>query len=154
MYAIRSYYDESFGRLTGLEPDAIKGKRVTEVIPGIENDPGHWIERYAEVVESGKSIQFESLSEVLGRWYSVTAYKPQPEMFATLFFDTTDNRQLMQELEQSVGVQKVLMKELSHRVKNNLLMVSSLIHLKAVESETDLSDIESRVTAIASYNFV
>lgn len=142
--------NESFGRLTGLEPDAIKGKRVTEVIPGIENDPGHWIERYAEVVESGKSIQFESLSEVLGRWYSVTAYKPQPEMFATLFFDTTDNRQLMQELEQSVGVQKVLMKELSHRVKNNLLMVSSLIHLKAVESETDLSDIESRVTAIAN----
>jgi PAS domain S-box-containing protein len=41
-----------------------------------------------------------------------------------------------------------LMKELNHRVKNNLAMVASLINLKDSESATDLSDIRHQIEAI------
>ncbi|MDZ7792375.1 MAG: PAS domain S-box protein [Spirochaetia bacterium] len=41
-----------------------------------------------------------------------------------------------------------LMRELNHRVKNNLNMVSSLISLKDVEIDYDLSDLKNRIDAI------
>jgi PAS domain S-box-containing protein len=41
-----------------------------------------------------------------------------------------------------------LMKELNHRVKNNLALVASLIYLKDTETEDDLSDLKHRIEII------
>ncbi|MCF7928735.1 MAG: PAS domain S-box protein [Spirochaetales bacterium] len=53
-------------------------------------------------------------------------------------------------LKQAIQEKQELMNELNHRVKNNLLMVSSLIHLKddALGPNIDLSDIDRQITAI------
>ncbi|MCF7927947.1 MAG: hypothetical protein K9L68_02925, partial [Spirochaetales bacterium] len=52
------------------------------------------------------------------------------------------------ELENSLREKDYLMKELNHRVKNNLAMVSSLISLKDSETEVDLSDLTHRIDVI------
>ncbi len=54
-------------------------------------------------------------------------------------------------LRQAVSQRDQLLKELNHRVKNNLAMVSSLLRLKDAEigEGTDLSDVQNQVSSIA-----
>ncbi|MDZ7794222.1 MAG: response regulator [Spirochaetia bacterium] len=62
--------------------------------------------------------------------------------------DITEQKKLENELRQTVKEKDFLMKELNHRVKNNLNMVSSLITLKNDEIEYDLSDLTHQIKAI------
>jgi PAS domain S-box-containing protein len=66
------------------------------------------------------------------------------------FYDITSRKQAELELRQSLAEKDQLMTELNHRVKNNLLLISSLISLKssAVGSSADLSDIRHQIDAI------
>jgi len=82
--------NDAFEELTGLKRDDVIGKRITEVLPGIENDPTGWIEKYGEVALTGKSTRFESYSELLKKWFSINAYCPQKGYFATIFDDITE----------------------------------------------------------------
>lgn len=56
------------------------------------------------------------------------------------------------ELKQSVEAKDSLIREVYHRVKNNLVMVTSLIRLKQREigDEVSLKDLESRINAIST----
>jgi two-component sensor histidine kinase len=63
---------------------------------------------------------------------------------------TADAEEQRTRAEQALEDQKELMRELTHRVKNNLNMVSSLVQLKnaALGSDADLSDISNQIEAI------
>lgn len=84
--------NSSFEQLTGLKADDVLGRTVREVLPGIEDDPAGWIERYGRVALGGQSDSFEQYSDVLGRWYSVTAYCPEKGYFAAIFRDISEDR--------------------------------------------------------------
>jgi PAS domain S-box-containing protein len=62
----------------------------------------------------------------------------------------TKHRHNKQRLEHIIEEKDFLMKELNHRVKNNLMMIVSLINLKNMElsEEIDLSDIRHQIDAI------
>jgi two-component sensor histidine kinase len=51
-------------------------------------------------------------------------------------------------LKKALEEKDYLMRELHHRIKNNLAMVSSLISLKDCEIEADLSDLKHRIDVI------
>ncbi len=84
--------NEAFEHLTGLKHNETVGRRVTEIIPGIEDDEFDWIGRYGQVARTGVPIRFEEESEVLGRWYSVSAFSPRKDHFVALFSDVTDRK--------------------------------------------------------------
>jgi PAS domain S-box-containing protein len=86
-----------FETATGLRTADILGRRVTEVLPGIEDSP--FIEVYGRVALSGEPATFVQYSEPLGRTYSVTAYSVGGGRFATLFDDVTERRRLEEELD-------------------------------------------------------
>ncbi|MBN1123326.1 MAG: PAS domain S-box protein [Anaerolineae bacterium] len=88
--------NKAFEDLTGLPADKIVGKRVTEVIPGIENTP--FIAMYGEVAMTGEPRRFEQYTEPLGRYYNITAYSPRKGQFATIFTDITDRKLNEEEL--------------------------------------------------------
>jgi PAS domain S-box-containing protein len=80
---------------------------------------------------------------------TVFVYEGKPALLI-MKTDITEKKRL-QERHEAVGRERaVLLKELNHRVKNNLLMITSLINLKdAVLGETvDLSDLKHQVDAI------
>ena len=89
--------NEPFEAQTTLKREDIIGRRVTEVLPGIEDDPADWIGTYGRVVLSGNSYTFENYSEALDRWYSVVAYRPNEGQFAVVFVDITERKRAEQE---------------------------------------------------------
>jgi PAS domain S-box-containing protein len=64
--------------------------------------------------------------------------------------DITELKETEAELQQALEEKDFLMRELNHRVKNNLYMISSLVNLKdeALGEQADLSDIRHQISAI------
>ncbi|MBN2717599.1 MAG: PAS domain S-box protein [Deltaproteobacteria bacterium] len=93
--------NESFEKITGLKRNAIIGKKVTDVLPGIEKDPANWIGRYGEVALTGKMIQFDQEAAPMEQWFSVSAYSPNKGQFATIFEDISERKKTETILKQS-----------------------------------------------------
>ena len=91
--------NEAFEKMTGLWRNRIIGKPVTEVIPGIQESEFDWIGQYGQVALTGEPVQFESYFEALDRWFSVSAYCPSPNQFATIFNDITAQKKNAEALE-------------------------------------------------------
>jgi len=83
----------AFETMTGQKREDVIGKKVTEVIPGIEHSNYGWIGTYERLFKTGESIQFEQYSEVLGRYYRVTAYAEGDRCFSTIFQDISDRKE-------------------------------------------------------------
>jgi two-component system, cell cycle sensor histidine kinase and response regulator CckA len=90
----------AFEEMTGLKRTRVLGKRVTEVLPGIDSGDVGWIETYARVALTGESVRFEQHSKELDRWYLVYAYSPQKRYFVTLFHDITEEKRAEDERRQ------------------------------------------------------
>jgi PAS domain S-box-containing protein len=91
--------NSAFEELTGLKREDLVGKRVTEALPNIDQDPMDWIGRYGKVALEREDNRFEGRSEPLGKWYSVYAFSPFPRHFITIFEDITDRKQVEEELK-------------------------------------------------------
>ena len=91
--------NDAFERMVGLPAETIIGERVTQALPGIERDPTDWIGKYGKVALTGKPMRFESYSETLKKWYSVSAFSTQKGFFAVTFSDVTDRKAAEQELK-------------------------------------------------------
>jgi two-component system CheB/CheR fusion protein len=96
----------AFEMQTGLRREAIVGRRVTEVLPGIERDPSDWIGRYGRVALTGEAARFELFSVPLDRWYDVAAFSPARGYFAVAFTDTTEHKRLERALREGDARQR------------------------------------------------
>ena len=90
--------NKAFENLTGLKRESILGKRVTEVLPGIEHSEFDWIGFYGQVALNGTKETFMQYSEALGKWYSVCVYSHEKSYFITVFNDITEIKQKEQTL--------------------------------------------------------
>lgn len=79
--------NHAFLEVTGLTMEAVMGKTVLDVYPGLE---GQWIELYGRVALSGTSLQFERYFTTLGRHFKISAFSPVKGQFITLFSDITE----------------------------------------------------------------
>ena len=94
----------AFEAQTGLAREAILGRRVTEVLPGIAQDPADWIGTYGRVAMAGEPVRFEQYSAALHRWYDVKAYSPARGYFAVIFNDITAQVEARATLERFMAI--------------------------------------------------
>jgi len=74
--------------------------------------------------------------------------------FFSLITDITDIKNKQNLLEEAVKEKQILLKEVHHRVKNNLNIIKGLIEIHKMnhESTEDLTDITNQISAIASFH--
>lgn len=88
--------NEAFETLTGLKGKNIINKTIKEVVPDVED---YWIEKFGEVCKTGKPMQFEGYFKYANKTFNVTAYKPENEQFAVVFYDVTQYKEDRETLE-------------------------------------------------------
>jgi PAS domain S-box-containing protein len=96
--------NEAFERYTGLRRDDIIGKRVTEVLPGIENMAFDWIGTCGQIALTGEPIQFEQYFAPQNHWYSIAAYSPAKGYFAVTFENITERVRAEEEIQRLADV--------------------------------------------------
>ena len=98
----------AFTTLTEITREMCIGKRVTEVLPTIREDPFDWIGIYGEVALNGTSITFESHAVPLQKYFSVFVYQSESNHFVTVFRDITESVKAEEEVKKARSKIKVL----------------------------------------------
>ena len=144
--------NKAFEKITGLK-DVI-GKNVTAIIPKIQETNPELFEIYGRVALTGKIERFETYQPVLDAWYSISVYSPAKEFFISIFEDITESKIAEKTIRASLKEKEVLLRELYHRTKNNMQVVSSLIGLKSASIKDEqmkniLHEMKNRIQTIA-----
>jgi diguanylate cyclase (GGDEF)-like protein/PAS domain S-box-containing protein len=94
---VNKYFEE----FTGLKRENVIGKRVKEVISGIEEDEINWVEFYGDIALNRKSVFFEQYSAAFDKWYFINAYSIESGYFCTIFIDISSLKQKELELQKN-----------------------------------------------------
>ena len=80
----------AFETLTGLKD--VVGKKVSEVIPGVQESDPVLLETYGRVSLTGVPERFETYLEALHMWFSISVYCPKREYFVAVFDVITERK--------------------------------------------------------------
>ena len=99
--------NRAFEQLTGLQ--AVAGKKVSEVIPGLRESDPQWLEIYGRVALSGQPERFESYLKSLDKWFSVSVSSPQKEYFLAVFDVITERKRIEASMQESNALLSLFM---------------------------------------------
>jgi PAS domain S-box-containing protein len=88
--------NDMFEKLTGLRN--VEGKKVSEVIPGIQESNRELFEIYGRVSSTGEPERFETYLESLDIWFSVSVYSPRKDYFVAVFDNITERKRAEAEI--------------------------------------------------------
>lgn len=112
------------------------------------------LEKFVDVMETGRSLCFESYFPSIRRHLRINAFQSENGMFASVFSDVSEQVTARRNLEKRITERNALLKELYHRTKNNLQLVSGLIVLELEQLEDEkhreiFSSLERKIQGIA-----
>jgi two-component sensor histidine kinase len=140
----------AFERQAGVPANAVIGRTLSELEPlaaGTE-EAKDWIRTLGGVAISGKPVRYEKGGGAGDRWVEGFAFSPRYGQVAVLFQDASERKRAEAELERyrdrleetvaertaglraSLREKEILLREVHHRVKNDLQMVASLLSLQ------------------------
>jgi len=90
--------NNAFEEITGLKRENVIGKGIMELMPDTEP---FWLNTYAKVARTGKSVSFENYFFPLKKHFSVTAYSPGKHMFAVIFNDISERKEREQLIKEN-----------------------------------------------------
>jgi PAS domain S-box-containing protein len=148
--------NESYLELTGFKKEEVLGVTSTEL--GITDDKirNHLTKKFQETgqikdLEADITIKSGEKRTVLITTESMPISGRNRNI--NYLYDITDQKKSVNKLELSLNEKEALLREIHHRVKNNLQIISSLLNLQSNYVEDDFKDIllvtQSRIKAMA-----
>lgn len=128
-------------RLTGLDRGKIVGHTICETQPGFRENDFDLVEIYGKVALTGEPLSFEYYSKNLKRWLEIRAFSPEKYYFAVVFNDITERKRREIDTQELLNQKTTLLKEVHHRVKNNMQIIASLLNLQQVNAPEELADL-------------
>jgi PAS domain S-box-containing protein len=147
---------KQWNRKLGLPTDMI-GKSIFEVFPFLSDRVR---DEYEKVLDAGKILITEEKTKIGDREF-VTESRKIPVFegnritkIITIIKDITDRKKAEGKIKQSLREKEALLREIHHRVKNNLQIISSLLKLQAGRVNDDYvkkvyQESNNRITAMA-----
>ncbi|MGZ7160152.1 MAG: histidine kinase dimerization/phosphoacceptor domain -containing protein [Methanobacterium sp.] len=134
------------------------GYNILEIFPEFKSTK--LFDEFVKVVETGHPLVKESLiyEEQLGEKKISTAFDIRAVKLgnglAVAWRDVTERKMAEETLEKSLKEKEILLKEIHHRIKNNMQVISSLIGLQTMYTEnydikTILKESQERVKSMA-----
>ena len=143
------YENSAIARLNGTDPSSIVGMRLLDLFPGHRGTA--ILDTYREVAESGESrimeAQYQGESIPTPTWFRLVVVSMGSDI-AILAQNITEHKQADKQIKSSLKEKEVLLKELQHRVKNNLLTITGILALQFER----IKDRESKDIFITSLN--
>lgn len=140
--------------LTGLSPEEARGRAVVDIMHGADTET--FETRWRQFRERGWSTGEFRLARNDGRIRTVEFYAVAdviPGVHLSVNRDITERKEYEQRLEAAIVERESLIREIHHRVKNNLQLVSSMLSLQKRTLETAhkrvLDTARARVNALA-----
>ena len=155
-----SYVNSRFCELSGYSRDEVIGRSIADFATQI--DQRLVLEQfelrrqglggsYETVVTNKNGLQFHVLVSSRPIFQNGNIFKGT----FSVVTDITERKQMEERLKGSLQEKEILLKEIHHRVKNNLQIITSLLQLQSFHLEDKsaagvLEDLENRVLAIAT----
>jgi two-component sensor histidine kinase len=133
----------AFGRLTGLKALSRSGALLSEIAP---DAGGEMLPVFTAVLENRLPVVHVSRSTLnQGRWFETRMTPLKGDRLVGFFSDVTDRRNREE-------LQDFLNQEMSHRLKNTLMMVQALAMqtLRTVTEREPVEALEKRINALSS----
>jgi PAS domain S-box-containing protein len=134
--------------------DELLGKKITDAIPGVAKSK--FYEGYKRCMEERKYQHIEdsfTFEDGHTEWFESFAH-PVPEGIFVLSMNVTERKLSEINLKQALQDKDILLKEVYHRTKNNMQVISSLLNLKGSRITNDVYrndffEMKSRIHAMA-----
>ncbi|BCZ48917.1 diguanylate cyclase [Clostridium gelidum] len=79
--------NDAFEKIMKLNRNQIIGKKITEILPTINDNKFDCIKHYGDITISGSESEFEQYLEELKGWYKIKIYSPSKYYFITYLND-------------------------------------------------------------------
>ncbi|WP_445664520.1 PAS domain S-box protein [Fodinibius sp. AD559] len=135
--------NESFENMFGFSKEELKGKDVDEfIVPEEERGevPRMPLKEYASESFNREAKRLTKDGDLIDVFIAaIPVYiDDKPIAGFGMYIDITEEKEYEHEITSSLKEKKVMLKEIHHRVKNNLAIVSGLLQLQMYESDNPL----------------